>query len=100
MAVGTDLPWAPPVFLVERYSPGLTAAGARATVEAVGQACIVGRAAGLAVRLRWSLVMPDDEALFLLVEAPDFDLVADVCAAAGLAYDRATPALVVGDGSE
>lgn len=98
--MGTHLPWAPSVYLVERYSPGMTSASARATVDAVGRACLLGRAGGLAVRLRWSLVMPDDEALFLLVEAADFDLVADVCAAAGLAYDRATLALVVGDGSE
>jgi hypothetical protein len=88
------------VYLVERYRPGMTPDAAVTIVDAVGRACAVGRSAGLAVRLMWSLVVPDDEALFLLVEAPGADLVAGLCAEAGLAYDRATLALVVGDEKE
>jgi hypothetical protein len=99
VAVGTDRSQASQVYLVERYSPGMTTASAEAAVAAVGQACAGRRSQGSAVRLVWSLVMPDDEALFLVIEAVGTDLIAGVCTEAGLAFDRATPALVVGDGS-
>jgi hypothetical protein len=87
------------VYLLERYSPGMTTYSAVASVDAVRRACARKSSNGHAVRLMWSLVMPDDEALFLVIEAPDRDLIAGVCAEAGLTYDRATPALAVGDGT-
>ena len=83
---------------MERYTPGMTADSARDAIAAVNRACALRRLDGVVVRLVWSLVMPEDEALFLVIEAPGPDLIAGVCTDAGVAYDRATPALVVGDG--
>jgi Protein of unknown function (DUF4242) len=77
-------------YLVEHYRPGFTADGlvewaARVRTAAVGIA-----REGKPVRYLRSTVVPSDESLLCLLEAPSDDLVRAVYARAGIPFERLT----------
>lgn len=78
-----------PLYLVERYLPGLTADDLRAQVE---------RERGLSglSHLR-TTYLPDDELCFTLVEAPSRGAVSQANELAEMTYERISEALEVPD---
>jgi len=75
-------------YLVEHYRPGFTAEGleewaARVRATAVGMAC-----EGAPVRFLRSTIVPADESLLCLLEAPSDELVRAVYARAGVPFER------------
>ena len=80
-------------YLVEHYRPGFTAEGleewaARVRATAVGMAC-----EGAPVRYLRSTIVPADESLLCLLEAPSDDLVRAVYARAGVPFERLSAAI-------
>ncbi len=81
---------APQTYLVEHYRPGFTAArleewASRVRATAVGMA-----REGEPVRYVRSTIVPTDESLLCLLEAPSDDLVRVVYARAGVPFERLT----------
>jgi hypothetical protein len=80
------------LFLAELYRPGCTATTAAAMVRRL-RAAVEARAE---VTLIESIYLPHDELLLCMIGAGGPDLVADAAAAAGLSFDRISPAVGVG----
>ena len=76
-----------PTFLVESY-----VAKAGSIVEAAIATRI---ASGSGARLRWSLLMPDDEICFHLVEGPSEDVVREAALRAELRCQRISAAVFI-----
>jgi Protein of unknown function (DUF4242) len=85
-----------PRFLVESYPVGLTARELCAASErAVGVAAQM-RVDGIEVVLLQSTLVPAEESLFCLFEAPSRHLVEEVVSRAGLPHERVVDAVDVG----
>jgi Nickel responsive protein SCO4226-like len=84
-------------FLVEHYRPGFTAEGLREWAARVREAAVGIAREGEPVRYLQSTVVPADESLLCLLEAPSDDLVRAVYARAGVPFERLTA--VISDGT-
>jgi hypothetical protein len=80
-------------YLVEHYRPGLLPHELRELGERVRDSARELERDGTLVRFRRSAVVPADEALLCVLEAPSEDLVRDVCARAGVPFERITVVL-------
>jgi hypothetical protein len=85
-----------PRFMVESYPVGLSAeqlmAASSRAVEVVAQI----RADGVEVRLVEATLVPQEESLFCLFEAPSREVVEDIVKRAGLPLERVVAAVDVG----
>ncbi len=77
-------------YLVEHYRPGFTAEGLQECAARVRAAAIGIAREGERVRYLRSTVIPSDESLLCLLEAPSDDLVRAVYARAGVPFERLT----------
>ena len=80
-------------FLIEVYVPRSDSAGAERRAAAAEAAIDRLRAAGVAIRYVRSLVVPDDETVFLHVEAGSLHDVLEMARQAGLPHDRVVMAV-------
>ncbi len=80
-------------YMVERYWPGVSAGEFQAATDRVRASvgALAGR--GLEITFLHSTFVPTDEAAQWVIRAATAELVADACAAAGLAYHRLLPAV-------
>lgn len=81
------------VFLVEHYRPGSSLADLRHGAARIRETIAVLDAGGTAVRLIGSTIVPSDEALLLLIEAPSEALVRLVADRADTVFERISPAV-------
>jgi hypothetical protein len=77
-------------YLVEHYRPGFTAEGLQEWAALVRAAAVGIAREGEPVRYLRSTVVPGDESLLCLLEAPSDDLVRAVYARAGIPFERLT----------
>jgi Protein of unknown function (DUF4242) len=86
------------VYLVEHYSPGMTADGLGCWAARVRETAIAMGSEGRAVRYLRSTIVPADEALLCVFEADSEDLVREVYARSGVPFERLS--LAIADESE
>jgi hypothetical protein len=77
-------------YLVEHYRPGLSTEGLEEWAARVRAAAVGIAREGEPVRYLRSTVVPADESLLCLLEAPSDDLVRAVYARAGVPFERLT----------
>jgi len=77
-------------YLVEHYRPGFTAERLAASAARVRAAAVGMAREGQPVRYLRSTVVPADESLLCIIEAPSDDLVRAVYARAGVPFERLT----------
>jgi hypothetical protein len=77
-------------YLVEHYRPGFTAEGLEDWAARVRAAAVGIAREGEPVRYLRSTIVPADESLLCLLEAPSDDLVRAVYARAGVPFERLT----------
>lgn len=80
-------------WLVEQYRPGLTADGFRAATDKVRRTAAAMARAGAPIRHRHSILVPDDEAAYSVIDAATPELVAELYTRAGVHFDRILTAL-------
>jgi hypothetical protein len=80
-------------YLVENYSPGMSADGLEAAGRRVRDEVEALARVGKRVRLLQAAVVPRDETLLCLVDAASEDLVREAFMRAGVSFDRISPAL-------
>ena len=81
------------VYLVEHYAPGLTVDGLGCRAARVRETAVAMGSEGRAVRYLRSTIVPADEALLCLLEAGSEELVREVCARAGVSFERLSVAI-------
>ena len=81
------------VYLVEHYAPGLTADGLRCRAARVRETAVAMGSEGRAVHYLRSTIVPADEALLCVFEASSAELVREVCARAGVPFERLSVAI-------
>ena len=81
------------VYLVEHYSPGLTADGLGCRAARVRETAVAMGSEGRAVRYLRSTIVPADEALLCILEAGSEELVREVYARAGVPFERLSVAI-------
>jgi hypothetical protein len=82
-------------YLVERYLPGITGGALERLCNRVRARAAAMRAEGTAVAHISTTLLPDEEAVFCLFEAPTADVVAEVNRGARAPFDRITAAVPV-----
>src|SRR5262245_4286575 len=87
-------------FLVERYWPGIDEPRLRAELPQLERAARAMRAEGLAVVHVGSILMPTDQVVFSLIDAPDETVVREVNERAELRVDRIALAIQVAPAEE
>jgi hypothetical protein len=86
------------MFLVERYWPGVTRAAVDGVARRAQRAAQQLRREGTPVRHLLTLLVPGDEALLCLFEAPSFEAVEAANRRAEIPFDRITPTEPAGAG--
>ena len=82
-------------WLVERYWPGIDAAGLAIVSQRLEDAAASLTAQGTRVKHVGSILMPVDEVVFTLIAAGSESLVREVNALAGLPFDRVAVAILL-----
>ncbi len=80
-------------YLVEHYLPGVTAEAFREASERVRVSAEAMADAGARIRYLHSTLVPEDEAAFCVFDASSADVVAQMYARAGVAFERISDAL-------
>lgn len=83
-------------FIVESYPVGLSARQLAAATERAHDVTAQMRVDGIEVQLLQSILVPAEESLFCLFEAPSRELVEEVVSRAGLPRERVVEAVEVG----
>lgn len=83
-------------FLVERYWPDVNEATVRAVVASLEQAASAMTAEGTAVTHILSILMPDDQVVFSLIQAADETVARQLNARAEVPLDRIAAAIALG----
>jgi hypothetical protein len=78
-------------FVVERFWPGVTASAAVADLDRLRPAPATG-----GIRIVGSVLVPEDEVVLSLVEAPSADSIAVLFRGAGVSFDRVTETVLIG----
>jgi hypothetical protein len=86
------------VYLVEHYAPGRSVDGLTSWTARVRTTAVAMAREGRAVHYLRSTIVPADEALLCVVEADSEELVREVCARAGVSFERLS--LAIADESE
>jgi hypothetical protein len=82
--------------MVESYPVGLTAAELRAASDRAAEVAARMRHEGVQVRLVESTLLPSEESLFCIFEAPSREVVEEVASRAAIPIERLTEAVDVG----
>lgn len=85
-----------PLFLVERYWPGVDEPMLRESLPRLERAVGEFRASGRAVDHVGSLLVPDDQVVFSVIRAESVELVLEVNERAGLPVDRVASVTTLG----
>lgn len=85
-----------PRFMVESYPVGLSAQQLAAATDRAVNVTAQMRGDGIDVQLLQSILVPDEESLFCLFEAPSRQLVEEIVNRAGLPRERVVEAVDVG----
>ena len=80
-------------YLVEHYWPGITVDIFRSAAERVRATAEVMAQGGTPIRYRHSTLVPADEAVFCVFEAASAELIEQLYARAGVAFERIVIAL-------
>lgn len=88
-----------PMFLVERYAPGIDERGARALASSLEQAARELSASGTPVGHVGSFLMPADQVVFSFMTGADEATVRAANARAAVPLDRIAAAISVGPGA-
>jgi hypothetical protein len=86
------------VYLVEHYAPGRTVDGLSSWTARVRSTAVAMAREGRAVRYLRSTIVPADEGLLCVFAADSEELVREVCARAGVPFERLS--LAIADESE
>jgi hypothetical protein len=78
-------------FVVERFWPGVTTPAAAADLGRLGPARTTG-----AIRIVGSILVPKDEVVLSLIEAPSADAIEVLFRDAGVSFDRVTETVLIG----
>ena len=89
-----------PRFMVESYPVGFTPAELTAASERASELSAKLRIDGIDVRLVGSTMVPAEESLFCIFDAPSRDVVEEVVTRAGLPLERLSEVVDVGPGTE